>query len=176
MHAAQKVLAENRSPPVEVEILRRQEQNGQIARDERSKDAQISPPVAKCESERLEELVADFVRAVPAYVGRVVEDVARRAAAEEIRHVVAAVLARGGAELLVFAGRAFDFAAVHFGHDHAANQACEGVELVEPDAPEFGDQGLGDGDTAEEGEDDDDLFELACGRGCEGSGVGLRRD
>jgi hypothetical protein len=134
-----KYASASRSSPVEVQKPRRQEQNGQIARNKRSKDAQISPSVAKRKPERLEKLVADLVSAVPAYVGRVVQDVARRATAEEIRHVVAAILALGCAELLEFAGRAFDFAAVQFGNDHATDQACEGVKLVEPDTPEFGD-------------------------------------
>lgn len=41
-----------------------------------------------------------------------------------------------------------------FSNNHTTNQACEGVKLVKPDTPELGDSGLGDGDTAEEGEDD----------------------
>jgi hypothetical protein len=63
---------------------------------------------------------------------------------------------------------------VELGDDHAADEACERVELVEPDTPEFGDQRLGDSDTAEESEDDDDLCELVGDVGIEWGY--LRRD
>ena len=55
-----------------------------------------------------------------------------------------------------FARRTDDLAALEFGDDHTADEAGEGVKLVEPTAPETGDVGAGDGDAAEEGEDDDD--------------------
>lgn len=40
--------------------------------------------------------------------------------------------------------------------DHAADEAGEGVELVQPGAPEAGHLGPGNRDAAEEREDDDD--------------------
>lgn len=142
---------------VEVKEPRSQEQDDQVTSNERSENAQISPPVVEFISERLVELVTNLVCAVFAYVGSVVKNVPRCAAAEEILHVGAAVFTIGCAELVEFARCAFDFAVVEFRDDHAADEACEGVELVEPDTPELGDQGLGDGDTTEQGEDDDDL-------------------
>ena len=55
-----------------------------------------------------------------------------------------------------FARCANDLAALELGDDHTANEAGEGVELVEPAAPETGDVGVGDGDAAEKRENDDD--------------------
>jgi hypothetical protein len=147
----------SRSSPVEIQEPRRQEQNGQIASNKRSKDAQIPPPILELIPERLIKLVANFVRAVLACTRRVVKKITRRATAEEIGHVLSAVLALGCAELVEFAGLADDGQVVQLGDDHAADQASEGVQLVKPDAPELGDQGLGNGDTAEERKDDDDL-------------------
>jgi hypothetical protein len=146
-----------RSSPVEVKVPRGQEKNDQVAADKRSKDTQVPPPVIERVSKRLVKLVSNLVRAILAYVGRVVQKVTWCTAAKEVGHVVSAVLALRRAERVEFASCALDFAAVKFGDDHTADQTCEGVELVEPDTPEFGNLGLGNGDTAEEREDDDDL-------------------
>jgi hypothetical protein len=139
----------SRSSPVEVKVLRRRKQDNQIARNKRSKDTQIPPPIAELVSQRLVELVADLVRAVTAHIGRVVEEVPRRAAREEVAHVLSAGLALGRAKHVEFCRRANDFPVVKFGDDHAADEAREGVQFVEPDAPELGNLRLGDGDTAE---------------------------
>ena len=40
--------------------------------------------------------------------------------------------------------------------DHAADESREGIELVQPSAPELRDLGLGDRDATEKGECDDD--------------------
>ncbi|GIK00167.1 hypothetical protein Aspvir_004187 [Aspergillus viridinutans] len=56
----------------------------------------------------------------------------------------------GGAWKRLYAWGAGDGAAVQLCGDHAADEAGEGVELVETGAPEAGHLGLGDGDAAEE--------------------------
>jgi hypothetical protein len=139
---------------VEVEVLRRNEKNNQVASNESSEDAQVSPPVAKLVTEGFVKLVANLVGAVVADIGCVIEEVSRRTAGEEIAHVCSTVLTLWGAELIVLAGCAFDREVVEFGNDHAANEACERVKLVKPHTPELGNLGLGNGDTAEKGEDD----------------------
>ena len=69
-----------------------------------------------------------------------------------------------------------------FSDDHTTDETCEGVEFVEPDTPELGNLGLGNCDTAEEGEDDDDEgVDVGCneGRGSErsdGLGEGHGKD
>jgi len=65
-------------------------------------------------------------------------------------------LSGGGGEGVEFFGSAHNRQAVKFGRHHAGDEAGEGVELVEPCAPEAGDLGLGNRHAAEEGEDDHD--------------------
>jgi hypothetical protein len=139
---------------VEVEVLRRDEKNNQVASNESSEDTQVSPPVAELVSKRSVKLVADLVGAVVADVGGVIKQVPRRAAGEEVAHVCSTVLTLWGAELVELCGCTFDREIMEFGNDHASNEASEGVKLVEPYTPELGDLGLGDGNTTEEGEDD----------------------
>jgi hypothetical protein len=145
------------SSPVEVEVPGGKEQDSQVASDEGSKDAQIPPPVLELVTKRLVELVANLVCAILAHIGRIVEKVARCTTAKEIGHVLSAILSLGSAELIEFARVANDGQVVKFGDYHAADKAREGVELVEPYAPEFRDQRLRNSDTAEQSEDDDDL-------------------
>lgn len=145
----EKVPSPTRSATVEVQIPRSEEQNDQVAANESSENAQVPPPVRELVAKRLVELITNLVCAVLTYTGSIIEDVAWRTTAEEIGHVVSAVLALWRAELVEFARLAFDFSAVKFGDDHAANEACEGVELVQPHPPELGDLRLGDGDTTE---------------------------
>jgi len=57
--------------------------------------------------------------------------------------------------VLELCGRAFDGSSVKFCNDHAADEAGEGVELIEPCSPELGDLRFRDGDAAEECESDD---------------------
>jgi hypothetical protein len=142
---------------VEVKEPCGKEKNDQVAANECSKDTKISPPVIERVSKRLVELVADLVRTVLAYIGRVVQNVTCSTAAEEIGHVVSAVLALRCAECVELASCTFNLTAVKFSDDHTTDQAREGVKLVEPDTPELGNLGLGNGNTTEEGEDNDDL-------------------
>lgn len=65
--------------------------------------------------------------------------------------------------------RAGDLEAVKLGGDHARNKTSEGVELVQPHAPELGDGGLGDRHTAEQGELDAQVSIQECAE--EGNGV-----
>jgi hypothetical protein len=63
-------------------------------------------------------------------------------------------LALRGTELVELTALALDFEVVKFGDDHTPDESCEGIEFIEPHAPELRNLGLGDSDTAEEGEDD----------------------
>ncbi|GKT49565.1 uncharacterized protein ColSpa_09746 [Colletotrichum spaethianum] len=126
------------------------EEDDDVATDKRRKDTKVPPAVTKVQAQRLVELVAHLVSG-PAVV-------------EEGLHVVAARLAlrrREGVELGLGAG---DLEIVQRRDDHAADEAREGVELVEPGAPEAGHLRGGDSDTAEEGKGDHD------------EGIELRRD
>jgi hypothetical protein len=153
-----------RSSPVEVEEARCQEENSQVTDNKRSKDTQISPSIAELIAKRLVEFIADLVCAISAHIGCVIQEVARRTTTKEVGHVVSAVLTLRCAELIELASVALDLAAVKFSDNHTANQACEGVEFVEPDTPKLGNLRLGDSDTTKEGEDDDNLRQLVCNR------------
>ena len=124
---------------VEVEVLRGDEKNYQVAGNESSEDTQVSPSVAELVSKRSIELVANLVGAVIADVGGVVEEVSGRTAGEEVAHVRSTFLALWGAELVVLARCTFNFEVMKFGNNHAADEARERVELIEPYTPEFGD-------------------------------------
>lgn len=124
---------------VEVEVLRGDEKNYQVAGNESSEDTQVSPSVAELVSKRSIELVADLVGAVIADVGGVVEEVSGRTAGEEVAHVRSTFLALWGAELVVLARCTLDFEVMKFSNNHAADEARERVQLIEPYTPEFGD-------------------------------------
>ena len=124
---------------VEVEVLRGDEKNYQVAGNESSEDTQVSPSVAELVSKRSIELVANLVGAVIADVGGVVEEVSGRTAGEEVAHVRSTFLALWGAELVVLARCTLDFEVMKFGNNHAADEACERVQLIEPHTPELGD-------------------------------------
>lgn len=102
------------------------------------------------------KLVADLVRAVIAGRRVVCAEVARAAGGKEVGHVLAARLAGRRGERVELGRRALDLAAVELGDDHAADEARERVQLVQPRAPEARDLRLGNRDAAEEREDDDD--------------------
>ena len=124
---------------VEVEVLRRNEKNNQVAGNESSENTQVSPSIAELVSKRSIELVADLVGAVIADVGGVIEEVSGRTAGKEVAHVRPTVLTLWGAELVVLARRTFDFEVMEFGDNHAADEARERVKLIEPYTPELGD-------------------------------------
>lgn len=69
------------------------EQNDQVRSNEGSKDTQIPPSMAEVITKRLVELVADFVGAVLASVGDIVDNISRGSAGEEIAHVRSTILA-----------------------------------------------------------------------------------
>lgn len=143
-------------PPVEVQISRPDEQQDQIAPDEGGQNPKVPPSRVEADAKRRVELVADPVGAVRAVRRRVVLQIPRPAGGEEGGHVLPARLAGGGGEAVELARRADDGHLVQLRGHQAGDEAGEGVELVQPGAPEAGDGGLGDGDAAEEGEDDDD--------------------
>ncbi|GKT65725.1 hypothetical protein ColTof4_03509 [Colletotrichum tofieldiae] len=148
----------------ELALWKFHEKNDHVATDKRRKDTKIPPAVAEFQAQRLVELVADLVGAVLAARRVVVGEVSGPAVVEKGLHILAARLAlwrREGVELGLGAG---DLEIVQRRDHHAADEAGEGVELVEPCAPEAGHLRGGDGDTAEQGEGDHD------------EGVELRRD
>jgi phage FluMu protein Com len=157
-------IATVRSASVEVEEPRCKEENDQVTCDEGSEDAKIPPSVVELVAKRLEEFITDLVCAVLAHLGGVVQEVAWCTLLEEVGHVLSAVLTIRCAECIEFSLRAANGQVVKFGDDHTANQACEGVEFVQPHTPELGNLGLGNSDTAEESEDDDDLSKSVCVR------------
>lgn len=132
-----------------------EEKENEIASNKGSKDAQIPPPVAEIEAQGAVELVADRVSAVRAIAGGVVDKVSGSHVLEKGLHVVSASLSCWRSEGVQFARSATDRAVVQLGDDHAANQACEGIELVQPGAPETRNLRFGNGDTAEKGKDND---------------------
>jgi len=139
---------------VEVEVLCSNEKNNQVTRDESGEDAKVSPSVAKVVTKGLEELIANLVCAVLASISCVVDNVTGRTAREKVAHICTAVLSRRSIESIEFGRCACDLEVMEFGHNHASNKTREGVELVEPHAPELGNLGLGNCDTAEQGKDD----------------------
>ncbi len=106
----------HRSAAVEVQIPTPQEQQDQVAANECGKDTQIPPPVIEIVSQRLVELVSDFIGAILADVRCVIDKIACSAAREESIHILAARLAgrrRKGIELRRGANHG---AVVKFGH------------------------------------------------------------
>jgi hypothetical protein len=146
------------SASVEVEVLRGKEENDQVACDEGRENAQVPPPVVELVAKGLEKFIANLVCAVVANLGSVVHEVARRTTLEKVGHVFSTILTIRCTEGVEFFRRATNLQVVEFGDDHTANQACEGIELVQPHTPKLGNLGLGDCDTAEESEDNDDLW------------------
>lgn len=142
------------STSVEVQVLRSEEENDQIASNKSSKDTEISPPVGKLVSKGLEEFIANLECAVVANVGSIVEEISGGARREEVAHVCTTVLTTRSAELVEFAGLASDGLVVELGDDHTSDEASKWVQLVQPNTPELGNLRLGDGDTAEQGKDD----------------------
>lgn len=104
----------------------------------------------------LVELVSNLVRAVLARRGRVVDNVTCSAALEEARHVLPACLTRWRTEAVELALGTHHWQIVQFRRDETGDEASEGIELVEPGAPEAWDLWFRDCHTAKEGEDDDD--------------------
>jgi hypothetical protein len=137
------------STTVEVEVAGSNEQDDQVATDERGQNTQIPPSVVEAVLERRVEFVANLVSAVLAGTGHVVEQVTGSTVGEEIAHVFAAGLALWCLESVVFSRCASDGQVVKFGDYHSTDQAREWVQLVQPDTPELGNLGLGDCDTAE---------------------------
>ena len=101
---------------IKVQISAAQEEQEQIAADERGKDAQIPPPVIESVSQWLVELVPNLVGAVLADVCCVVDEIAGSAAREEGVHILAARLAGGRGEGVELRGGADHRAVVEFGH------------------------------------------------------------
>ena len=132
------------------------QQNGNITRHKRGKNTQIPPPIPPIHLHPLQELLSILERAELAVTPRLVDEIPRAARLEEISHILAARLPDGCDEAVQLPRRAFDFPACQFRGGHAADEAGEGVEFVEPGAPEGGHGGGRDGDAAEEGEGDDD--------------------
>ncbi len=132
------------------------EQQNQITADESSKDTQIPPVIVETEPQGLIELIPDLVGAILTQIRRVLRQVPRAPVLEERAHIFATSLASRRTKGIELGRGALDGAIVQFRDDHTADETGERVELVEPGAPEGRDLRLRDGDTAKEGEDDDD--------------------
>jgi len=108
------------------------------------------------EVETLVKLIPNSVGAVFTCVGDIVDEIPRAAVGEEIAHILTTLHTCWRGESVELHGSADDRLVVELGDNHAADKASEGIQLVEPCAPEFGDLSLGDRNTTEEGEGDDD--------------------
>lgn len=148
------LLSISRLSLVVVEVFGSNEENNQVTGDEGGEDTEIPPSVAEVVSKRSVELVANLVSAVLAHAGHVVADVAWPTTSEEVAHVGTAGLALWCSESVKLVIGALNHFAVKFRNHHTTNQSSERVELVKPNTPELRDGRLGDGDTAEEREDD----------------------
>lgn len=72
---------------IEVEVLGRNEENGQVTDDEGDEYTKVPPSVAEIVSKRSVEFIADLVSAVLARIGQVIANVSRSTAGEEVAHV-----------------------------------------------------------------------------------------
>lgn len=72
---------------VKVEVLGRNEENGQVTDNEGDKYTKVPPSVAEIVSKRSVKFITDLVSAVLAHIGQVVANVSRSTAREEIAHV-----------------------------------------------------------------------------------------
>ena len=71
------------SPPIEVHVAASDEQQYQIAANECSEDAEVSPSSIKTDAELFIELVSDLVRAVCTVRSLVVDEIARSIGSKE---------------------------------------------------------------------------------------------
>ena len=104
------------SAAIEVQIPAPQEQQDQVAADECGKDTQIPPPVIEVVSQRLVELISDFIGAILADVRCVIDKISCSAAREESIHVLAARLAGRRSKGIELRRGANHRAVVKFGH------------------------------------------------------------
>lgn len=145
-----------RSSSVEVQVLGGNEQNDQITTNESHEDAKISPAIGELVSEGLVEFIAHLERAVIAHIGSVVENVAWCTAGKEVAHVTTTFLPLGSTELVKFSSGALNSLLVELSHNHTSNETSEWIEFVQPYTPELGNLWLGDRNTTEQSEDNDD--------------------
>jgi hypothetical protein len=96
------------------------------------------------------ELISDFIRTILASTGNIINDVSWSTVVEEVRHVIATILARWSGESLKFGGCADNWTIVEFSDNHSANETSEGHKLVEPNSPELGDCCFWDGYTTQQ--------------------------
>jgi len=147
-----------------------QKQQAQITPHKRSQDPQIPPSIPKVQSKALIELITDLIRTVLTSTRRIIHNIPIPSPLEETRHVLPTSLSRRRSKMLQLFRRASHSPAMQFRDDHAADEARERVELIQPRAPEFRDLRLRDGDAAEERECDDDEWIQERGderRGCD---------
>jgi hypothetical protein len=141
---------------IEIQKSARCKQNDQITADESGQDAEVPPAMIEGEAERLIELITNFVRTVLTRTCDVIPQISRPAPRKEIGHVVATSLTLRSRKAIELMWCTLNHPPMQLCRHHAADQSREWDEFVQPDAPKFRDLGFGNGDAAEEGEDDYD--------------------
>lgn len=137
-------------PSIKVQISASQEQQDEVTSNESAQDAQISPSVTKFQAELLVKLVAVFESTILAHFGCVVDEISGTASLEESRHVFSTAHAGRRSEPVQLRWTTDNVSAMQFSNNHATNQTCERIELIQPRTPETRNLWSGNGDTAEE--------------------------
>ena len=96
------------------------------------------------------ELVPDLVGAVLTRLGHVVDQVSGSSALEKGLHILSASLITGEFEVVQLRSGAANVATMELSDNHAANETCEWIKLVEPRSLEPWRLRPGDGHTTEE--------------------------
>lgn len=107
------------------------------------------------ETERLVELIPNFICTILTHTRNVIPDIARPTRLKETSHILPATLPLGRCKHIEFTGPTLHDPIMQFRRHHPTYHARERDKLVQPHAPELGDLGFRDGDAAEEGEDND---------------------
>ena len=116
-----------------------QKQQEQVGTDEAEVNSCISPSIVKFKAETTVKLVSDFVSTVFTGTGCVIDQVPRTQFLKERSHVFSTCLASGCIEQIKFGCSTNNGPVVKFGCHHSANEACERIQLVQPNSPEFRD-------------------------------------
>lgn len=143
-------------PPCVAQVAGSDDDDDEVRAEEREDDEHVAPAMVEADVQRCVEIVANRVLAVLAVVrvARVIEVSARDV--HEVTRPVAASLTRRRREDRKLVGLAPDLETVELSAQRRGEDTREGVELVDPRAPEVDHGRVRDRDTAERREDDHD--------------------
>ena len=143
-------------PLVEVQVPASQEQQEQIASNERSQDPKIPPPLVISDIQRLVKLISNLVGTIPTTRSHIINNIPRSSGIEESTHILSTRLSSRSSKEIEFFLLAYHRQIMKFRRHQTGDETSERVKLIEPDAVAFRNLGVRVRDAAKEREDDDD--------------------